>query len=289
MIWTKIPSYEELEQEIQKTGQEHPEILVEQYGESEDGRKLYSLRIGDREKTLILLGGIHGRETVNPALLLQMAKDTAYLKEQADPVLTGLLEEYSLLFVPLANPDGYEIGRAGFGAIRNPELRRLCEQAGIPWQEWKANGRAVDLNRNFPSVHYQPEKEGDFAGSEKETQALMTLMEKNPDGALVDFHSRGEVIYYYRNAMDRAYNEKQRRIAEYLQEETGYVLGLPEEELPEDGRGGNTVHFYSETMKEPAITIETVPAKAAFPLAFYWLDIVYEQIKNVPILMLEAL
>lgn len=313
MRWMAIPSFEELEREIAGIKETYPGVQTAVFGQSEDGRNLYSLRLtageepeplpvempeqeaaaqekmAGKKETLLILGGIHGRESVNPAVLLQMVKDLAYLQQQEDPVLLGLLEDYDLLFVPLANPDGYEIARIGFEALRNPELRKLNEETGIPWKEWKANARAVDLNRNFPSIHYRKEQEGDVPGSEKETKALMELMQANSPGALMDFHSRGEIIYYFRGAMPKAYNERQLALARFLQEESGYYLGTPEDDLGEDNRGGNTVHFYSEYIKGPAFTIETVPSEAAFPLAFYWLDIVYEQIKNLPVVMLEAL
>lgn len=289
MFGNHILSFEELEQEIKKTALENEEVRLRVFGESEDKRPLYVLEVGTGEKAVLLLGGVHGRESVNPAVLLRIVEDIAYLLREEDPVATGLLTEYRFLFVPLLNPDGYEIARMGFSAIRDEKLREEAVAFRIPWAEWKANARGVDLNRNFPAVSYLPEGMDDYAGSESESRALIRLIRESKNAGMLDFHSRGQVIYYYRKAMGNAYNENQLRLAQYLREESGYDLGRPEDEFAIDGIGGNTVHFYSEYTKMPAITIETVPSWAGFPLQASWQQIVYEQIKNLPLVFLMGL
>lgn len=289
MFENHILSFEELEEKIKKTALLYPEISVGTFGESEDHRPLYELEIGSGEKAVLILGGVHGRESVNPAVLLQIIQDIAYLLQQGDPVATELLKEYHFLFVPLLNPDGYEISRAGFSAIRNEKLRKEAIEKDISSAEWKANARGVDLNRNFPSISYQAESEEDYAGSEAESRALIRLIRENINAGMLDFHSRGEVIYYYRKAMGDDYNAGQLRLAQYLAEESGYSIGTAEDEFAGDGIGGNTVHFYSEYTKMPAITVETVPSQADFPLSPYLQGKVYEQIKNLPMIFLMGL
>ena len=289
MFENHILSFEELEQEIKNIALLYPNILVGIFGESEDNRPLYELEIGSGEKAVIILGGVHGRESVNPAVLLQIVRDIGYLFEQEDPVVTDLLKEYRIIFIPLLNPDGYEIARAGFSAIQNEKLRNEAIEKNISSIEWKANARGVDLNRNFPSISYQAESEEDYAGSEAESRALIRLIRENTNAGMLDFHSRGEVIYYYRKAMGDVYNARQLRLAQYLAEESGYSLGTAEDEFAGDGIGGNTVHFYSEYTKMPAITVETAPSLAELPLSPYLQGIVYEQIKNLPMVFLMGL
>ena len=289
MFENPILSFEELEQEIKNIALLYPNILVGIFGESEDHRPLYELEIGSGEKAVIILGGVHGRESINPAVLLQIAQDIGYLLKQGDPVATELLKEYRFIFIPLLNPDGYEVAREGFSVIRNEKLRNEAIEKNISSIEWKANARGVDLNRNFPSISYQAESEEDYAGSEAESRALIRLIRENTNAGMLDFHSRGEVIYYYRKAMGDAYNARQLRLAQYLAEESGYSLGTAEDEFAGDGIGGNTVHFYSEYTKMPAITIETVPSEAELPLSPYLQGKVYEQIKNLPMIFLMGL
>lgn len=289
MFENDIVSFEELEKEIWETARSYPDIWVEVFGESEDRRPLYELEIGSGEKAVFLLGGVHGRESVNPAVLLQIARDIAYLVQQKDPVASELLKEYRFLLIPLLNPDGYEIARAGFSTIRNEKLRNEMIKKNIRSEEWKANARGVDLNRNFPSVSYQAEGEDSYAGSEAESRALIRLIREHKNAGMLDFHSRGEVLYYFRKALGSAYNARQLCLAQFLSEESGYRLGTAEEEFAEDGIGGNTVHFYSEYTKMPAITVETAPSDAEFPLSPYLQGKVYEQIKNLPMLFLMGL
>lgn len=289
MFENPILSFEELEEKIKNTTTLYLDIRVGIFGESEDHRPLYELEIGSGEKAVIILGGVHGRESVNPAVLLQIIRDIGYLLKQEDPVVTDLLKEYRLVFIPLLNPDGYEIAKEGFSAIRNEKLRKEAIEKNICSKEWKANARGVDLNRNFPSISYQAESEEDYAGSEAETRALIRLIRENTNGGMLDFHSRGEIIYYYRKAMGDDYNARQLQLAEYLAEESGYSLGTVEDEFAGGGIGGNTVHFYSEYTKMPAITVETVPSEAEFPLSPYLQGKVYEQIKNLPMVFLMGL
>lgn len=289
MFRDHILSFEELEQEIKKTALENPPVSLRSFGESEDNRPLYAMEIGTGEKAVIILGGVHGRESINPAILVQIVRDIAYLLKEGDPVTTELLKEYRLIFIPLLNPDGYEIARTGFSAIRNEKLRKEAMEKQIPYEEWKGNARGIDLNRNFPSVSYRAENAKEYAGSEAESRALIRLIRENKNAGMLDFHSRGQVIYYYRKAMGNAYNERQLRLAQYLSEESGYEPGRPEEEFAVNGIGGNTVHFYSEYTKMPAITIETVPSYAKFPLPAFWQKTVYEQIKNLPLIFLMGL
>lgn len=289
MFDNPILSFEELEAKIKDAAKQDPDIRVQVFGESEDKRPLYLMEVGEGEKAVFLLGGVHGRESINPAVLVQIAQDTGYLLTQKDPVATELLQEYRFVFIPLLNPDGYAIAQEGFSAIRNDKLRKEAMGKKVRPSQWKANARGVDLNRNFPSVFYRAGKETDYAGSEAESRALIRLIRETPSAGMLDFHSRGEIIYYYRNAFGEAYNKKQLRLAQFLAEESRYSLGGAEDELAGDGIGGNTVHFYSEYTKMPAITIETVPSLTEFPLPPYLQTMVYHQIKNLPMVFLMGL
>ncbi len=277
-------------------------------GESHDNRDIILLRLGLGQKYIICSGGVHGRETVNPIVLLKIIEYYADLymnfrqqkldfkrklssskvdiNDEYEQMLYGaciyeLLQTYTILFVPLLNPDGYMIAQKGFHILRDVSLRQVCENSGIDWAEWKANGRGVDINRNFPSQFWKQKFEGDHPASEKETKALMRLFLEYPSIGYLDFHSRGREIYYYRNKMSESYNKKQLDIAARLCEITGYVLVLPEEEIEIGDSGGNTVHYYSEYFYKPAITIETVEDEAEFPLNERYRFSTYEEIKHV--------
>lgn len=279
---------------------QYSEILeVEEIGKSYDTRKIMMLKLGKGTKNIICTGGVHARETINTIVLMKMAEtycqaflnpDNVELEEFLKKKINYYLEEYSIYFIPLLNPDGYMISLKGFNEIKNEELREYNKNMKIPYYEWKYNGRGRDLNRNFPSITWRsksPVKDadiysGDYPGSELETKALMEVFQKITSTGYIDYHSRGKVIYYYRHAMWNAYNVRQKELALELSRLTGYYLGNPEDEFKPDQIGGNTVHYYSEYIENPALTIETVSENASLPLDVNYQLKTYQEIIETP-------
>lgn len=262
-------------------------------GMSCDGREIPGIQVGDSKKCLIVSGGIHGRESINPVLLLRMIEDYALIRENEyrDPVLEPgqkLLMDYSILFLPLLNPDGYEAALGGFGEIQDAMLRETVQKAGIPHAEWKGNGRGVDINRNFPCKSYLSRENMEEPGSEPETQALMRVFDEFQESVgYIDFHSRGKVIYYYRSAMPRRYNREGKRMAKHLQKKAGYVIGKRREERATKLDGGNSVNYYSEIYGKLALTVETVEDEAGFPMDVSYQTEAYREIRWIPLEFLK--
>lgn len=262
-------------------------------GTSHDDRPIPMVRIGLGMDTLICTAGIHGRESINPVLLLRMIEEygTAFRNRERMEGLDvfSILKEYSICFVPVANPDGYEIACYGYQSVRNPLLRRMCRSHHLPFEDWKYNARGVDINRNFPCKSYVPGQLLEYPASERETAALMRLYQLYETAAYIDFHSRGNVIYYYRHALSHTYNQRCRRLAKELCKISGYALGKKEEEYTAGHIGGNSVHFYSELLQKPALTIETVNDNASFPLLPEYQEETYARICILPLLLLQEL
>lgn len=283
-------TYEEMRARMQKLAGQYPQFIhLDAIGTSHDGREILSLTMGNPRKALFCTAGIHGRESVNPIVLIRIMENYARAYREKAPVrgqsytIYELLSRYGISFVPLANPDGYEVACRGFERIRNPKLRRELEAQSIPAREWKRNARGVDINRNFPCRSYRPQREGDAPASENETKALMQLFQSCDSIGYVDFHSRGKIIYYHRQAMSDDYNQYSYQLAQYLQDLSGYQIGGPEEEFQTPGSGGNSVNYYSETLQMPAITVETVEESASFPLHTRYQKETYEEIHRIPL------
>jgi len=280
----KILTYREMMERIKEIYRKYSNFLDYQtIGVSHDGRKIPMLKIGYGEKCLICSGGVHGRESINPTILLEILE--SYLRcYQEGQVIDGkydichFLDTCSICMIPVLNPDGHVIAMEGFEEIKDEILREKIVSRNIPYEEWKFNGRGIDVNRNFPCASFNSQASSRWAGSENETKALINVFNENDTIAYIDFHSRGEVIYYYRSAMPYAYNQKCKKLALCLQEITGYDLGNQEEEFSDVLSGGNTVNFYSENFKKPAITIETLPDEAGFPLQDKYLKDTYWEI-----------
>lgn len=247
-------TYDELAAKMQEIAAAYaPKVALEGIGSSHGGREIYALHLGKGEKTFFFIGGIHGCENINPVVLVKIVE--TYAKAYEIP------EDWRMIFVPLANPDGYEYTRLGEKPVR-------------------ANARGVDINRNFSCCSYA----GSSPNSENETRCLVQLFKAYPSRLLIDFHSRGKSIFYYRKAMDEQYNRRNLALAQKLGKVTGYVLEEPKHEIPEGDSGGNSVQHYSERYKMPALTIETVREAAAYPLQEAFQTETYDEIKEVPYL-----
>ena len=250
-------------------------IQYESMGRSLDGREIFLIKVGKGTENIILTGGVHGRESVNPMVLLCMAE---YYCEE----LKEYLDRVSIYIVPVLNPDGYSIALQGFDCLTSEINRRICERKHIPYYLWKYNAHGVDLNRNFPSITWKKKDAGDEAASEPETVALMQLFQNVSSIGYIDYHSRGKQVYYYRKCLSKAYNHQQFRYACLLNALTNYELVPPKDEIEEEDSGGNTVHYYSEEFHLPAITIETVDELAYFPLSPHYQRETFEEIKLSP-------
>ncbi len=277
-------------------------------GQSHDNRDIVMLKVGVGKKYILFTAGVHGRETINPMVLMKIVEiyaniyeDYRKVKELFDQKLKSpsrdlekqyeymifgkcvyeLLETYTILIIPLLNPDGYMISLYGQKAIRSPELRERIKKLSHNSSDWKFNGRGIDINRNFPSNSWKPKNSHDYAASENETKALIEVFHQYRIRCYMDFHSRGKSIYYYRSSMSKDYNDKQLYIAKRLKGITKYELVNPEDEINYGDSGGNTVHYFSEHFFKPALTIETVDEDAIFPLDYKYRSSTFEELKLV--------
>ncbi|MGN0481452.1 MAG: M14 family zinc carboxypeptidase, partial [Lachnospiraceae bacterium] len=226
-----------------------PDTSVEDIGESHGGRTIYAIHLGKGNKSFVYISGVHGCENVNPNVLLKIIEH--YVCNVPLP------KDYRMIFVPVANPDGYEYARISRKMLRN-------------------NARGVDINRNFECASFK----GKIPNSEPETKALINLFENYRPELLIDFHSRGKSVFYHRAAMDEEYNKMNLKIAKAIIKETGYFLEKPENENPL-GAGGNTVQFFSEKYYKPAITVETVSENEEYPLDAHLQLSTFNEIVNV--------
>lgn len=286
--------------------QYHKLIQYVTIGRSHDNRDIVMLKLGTGKKHLLFCSGVHGRETINPIVLMKLTEYYAelymthgnqkeqirkqlmdpdrYLEEDYWKLLFGrciseLLQTFTLLIIPLLNPDGYMISLEGFDAIRDHNLKQRALAKKQSYAEWKYNARGVDINRNFPSRLWKPKGPGDYAASEYETRALILVFHQYRIRGFIDLHSRGKSIYYYRNRMSELYNERQLAAALRLKEITKYELMPPEDEIDPGDTGGNTVHYFSEHFYRLAITIETVEEEAIFPLDNSYRASTFEELK----------
>jgi hypothetical protein len=146
-------------------------ISHESIGKSVAGRDIPLFKIGNPAGgRVMLIGGLHGDESTGPEI---MNKYAHWLLERKEPAICDriLARNYTLI-IPIVNVDNYRITRK--------------------------NLNAVDLNRNFPTGWCQCSAgstdptawsyKGPSAGSEKETQAMLSAFRKWRPRFLLDYH-----------------------------------------------------------------------------------------------------
>jgi protein MpaA len=184
----------------------------ERFGESVHGIPLLAWWPTTRTPSRVVWAAMHGEEAVTLQLLHQVLR-------------TVHADDACAVVVPVLNPDGVLAGT-------------------------RQNARGVDLNRNFPGLHWAPEPSptfwpttltrrdefrtqlsspGEAAGSEPETQAICALVERVAPELVVDFHTPLECVI--------ALDERSVPMAEHLAEPAGLRV-VRELDNPTPGDGG---------------------------------------------------
>ncbi len=168
-----------------------PSVVSEKLiGTSIEGREIRAYTIGEGERHLLFVGGIHGGYEWNSVLLAYEMLDHL----AATPELVA--EDLKITIIPALNPDGlFEvIGKEGrFLATDVPETA-----AGVG----RFNANQVDLNRNF-DCKWQPESTwrgnavsaGTAAFSEPEAKALRDYVLANSPDGVIFWHSQANAVY----------------------------------------------------------------------------------------------
>lgn len=301
--------HQEMVEDIKRLEEAYPCLIkTEVIGQSADNRDIYLVKLGKGDYKSLMLGGVHAREIAATPLLIKMINEYAksyYTEGTIDGFnAKKLLDKVTLYIVPSVNPDGMEIAVRKEPGIRDDNLRNNLR--GIPgyYVQWKANACGVDLNRNFPNqywgkvlpgktksnlIHTKPHAEfygGPYPGSENETQAIINLFENNDFKIMFDIHSKGRVIFWYKEAQSQEFNDKNYKIAQAVSKASGYDI-LPQH-LSTFGEGtdGTTTDFAAERGVQ-CLTIETVPYSAQFPFTLETILAEWDHVKNIGLVLAQ--
>lgn len=260
-------TYEKIYYELWETAERYREIAeFHVIGKSHDDRMIPMVRLGKGTEEIYCLAGLSGQDRQMPGCLVGMVKEYAKFWECQWKLenfydLRELLQKWSICFIPLLNPDGYEIYEKDFFAIRNPIYRQMLRMQEIPCKEFFCNCRDVNLSKNFPTGYYSRRQTERKPASENETKALIRVFQENPGRGLFLFRHADRKIVYFRQSQAFTANQKTYRLARHLQKYAGseqkdakYHL----EDVEAEGRVkyGSPEQFYAEICKQPAFRIE---------------------------------
>ena len=239
-FFTAPLTYCTLTKELHRLKEEHPKLKVSTLGYSVFGRPIPYLWLGEGKSLVLYVATHHAMEWITGNLLLAFAEELLSLWRQNDSKTAEMLKAFSLVFVPMLNPDGVTLVFEGADPS-HPYYHRQLRMNGDneDFSHWQANARGVDLNHNYSAgfSEYQAiqRKQGILSGgptlysglrpeSEPEVAALAGLIRILRPVAILTLHTQGEEIYYdSENA-----TPKMHKMAHHLSALTGYTLGKTE-------------------------------------------------------------
>lgn len=255
-------TYQKMESDIELLKQRYEGVTSDSIGTTTDGRNLYRIVIGSRDakKKILVVGAIHAREYITTPLIMRQIKEMLDKREDGDKSLDEICIEY----VPMVNPDGVTISQSGINGLNKEESKKKLQEIIDSWSEWglkenqdkynwflnkwKNNLNGVDINHNFPTQGWpnradsrkRPCNEfykGASAGSESETQYLITLVNNENFDAVLNYHTQGQIIYWSNQHASADVLAKDRAMADIVAAYTGYKLVTPEADGSKYGTG----------------------------------------------------
>jgi hypothetical protein len=182
-------------------------VDVEVVGHSSQGRELWAARVGTGDRVLLVTSAIHGNERTGTEALLGILKD---LGSGGDAQTKQILEEITLVAMPMVNPDGGELNRRINVVPWQDTVAAFPQLEGAP-RAWYHSLRGdgidlpgYDLNRDFnPDLDYVPQA-ADLPGKDTdagfflspESRAIRDVyvdmrQEKGAVDAYIDLHHMG--------------------------------------------------------------------------------------------------
>lgn len=230
--------------------------------------------------------GTHAREIVNPSIVMKQIED--YCKDYYDDRHIETFNVYEMLqrsvihFIPLVNPDGYDLVLSGPESVKTYVGQKTLERIeDTNYRKFKANLAGVDINRNYPLEYFDlesrewtkvvennsntmtsAEPSGEFysgphSGSEYETRAVMHYVLNYDFRNFLSYHSRGNVIIASSDWFGADYSERESKLVMIASDVTGYDIL---EGYDENGSGYFSDYAAAQTLK-PTVTVETTIAE----------------------------
>jgi succinylglutamate desuccinylase len=197
------------------------------------GHDVHALVLGTRADDpsvprVLITAGVHPRETANTSLLLDWARRTLDGAAAGDPARRALLDERTVVLVPLVNPDTHA---TVVGGLERGEQRSI----------WRRTNHA---HQNYRGRH---------AASEPEVRAVQDLARAWRPSAVYDLHSPGGVVLVPAGLPDA------RAAAELVSRATGYAISASDAHWSEPVGGGTVKDWAHDQLGATTLTIETGP------------------------------
>lgn len=267
VVDTQLPySYKELENDLSSIKARYkPVVKIYKIGETEFGRNIWAAKLGRGKENIVIVGTHHGREWLTSMLVMKMLEtyaDAYQNKKTVGRYQTDILNEVSIWFIPMLNPDGVTIQQNNlhqFPLSYQPHLIEM-NKGERNFKRWKANALGVDLNRQYPAgwekLNREPNRpyyqfyRGQRPFEAREVKVLTKFIRKIKPAIAVAYHTAGREIYW--NYKNGANLKRDQSIADKVSKLTGYPLAKP----AKNAVGGGFTDWFITTYRRPGLTIE---------------------------------
>lgn len=263
-----VMSYERMTSHIADLAERYPETIeYKSIGTTPHGREIWAVKLGQGEAAIFINGSHHAREWLTTTINLQMIEQYAKAY-RAGTAIDGydarkVLNETTIWFVPMVNPDGVTLQQSGLTAFPEKSRNALLQmnQGSKDFTRWKANAQGVDLNRQYPAdwstIHNNTAGPNwmNYKGAKPlqttENQSLVNFTYEIQPEIAISYHSARRILYWnYKTAP--ANLARDRKLAHSFAAKTGYSLVQP----TSNPSGGGYTDWFITTFGRPAFTPE---------------------------------
>ena len=288
-------SYNQMVKDLEALKRTYPDQMTyHSIGQSAYGREIYAVKIGRGEQTIHLNGSHHAREWMTSSLLMEMI-DVYLMFDRYEYNLKGydvhdLLDEVSIWFVPMLNPDGVTLQQQGLTAFPSSTHAPLIKMnyGSGDFTRWKANAEGIDLNRQYPmlweEVEHSPKSPAymNFKGTAplqaSEARALYDFTNEIKPDVTLAYHSSGEIIFWHFNQPD-AQAKTDKVYADLVSNITGYGLVKPNVQTS----GSGYKDWFVTEHNKPGLTVEVSPSVGERHVPLWRFPSIWDKNKHVPL------
>ena len=147
------------------------EVAVDVAGQSNQGRDIYTARVGHGDQVVLVESQIHGNENHGTEALLNLLKFWG----GNSPAAAAIRDEVTIVAVPRLNVDGGERDTRQNEMTWDDAVESFPQLAGsAPSWNYNANVGGFDINRDYhPDLDYTPDP-ADFPGTSADTGWYIT-------------------------------------------------------------------------------------------------------------------
>ena len=259
----------------------HPSIQAETITQTDFGRPVDLMVMGQGERKVIFTAAHHANEWITTPVLLKFAEDLATALESGEKIFgipaQTLVKASTIYIVPMVNPDGVDLVTGAAGPAEVARAARFAENyPQIPFPDgWKANLNGVDLNLRYPAGWLRAREikfaQGftrpgprDYVGraplTQPEVKALLLLTEAVDPDLVLAFHTQGEVIYWQFGGINVPG-------AAVMGQEFARLSGYELADTPEESAYAGYKDWFIQRYRRPGYTIEAGLGENPLPLS----------------------